>query len=258
LSFSPDTTSGCPPLHVTFNLNAFNPDLVYRWDFGDQTTLPETTTQTVNHTYTEPGTYSVTVYSTSADGCPIKQTAENLITIFPVPHAEFITDPAFVQMLHSQIHFINLSEGADYYHWDFGDGDSSLQENPVHTYSFMSDNYLASLVAFNTYGCTDTAQKLIEVADFYTFWAPTAFSPDDDGVNDIFLTKGIGVDNSTFNLYIYDRWGELLFHSNDINKGWDGTVNGKKAEVGTYTWHVEFYDKAGKFHTYSGNVILIR
>ncbi len=258
LSFSPDTTSGCPPLHVTFNLNSFIPDLVYRWDFGDQTTLPEITTQTVSHTYTEPGTYSVTVYSTSADGCPIKQTAENLITIFPVPHAEFITDPAFVQMLHSQIHFINLSEGADYYHWDFGDGDSSLQENPVHNYSFMADNYLATLVAFNFYGCTDTAQKLIEVADFYTFWAPTAFSPDDDGVNDIFLTKGIGVDNSTFNLYIYDRWGELLFHSTDINKGWDGTVNGKKAEVGTYTWYVEFYDKAGKFHTYSGNVILIR
>ena len=258
LSFSPDTTAGCPPLNVTFNLNVFYPGLVYRWDFGDVTNFPETEHQNITHTYTQPGTYTVTVYTTTEEGCQVKQTAENLITIYPVPDAEFITDPTVIQIFHTQINFYNLSQGATDYIWDFGDGDSSLQENPAHIFNFLHDHYTVTLTARNFYGCVDTAVKVLQVADFYTFWAPNAFTPDNDGVNDIFITKGTNVDNSTFSLYIYDRWGELIFQSNDINKGWDGTVNGKKAEVGTYKWHAEFYDRAGKFHTYSGNVILIR
>ncbi len=258
LSFSPDTTAGCPPLNVTFNLNVFYPGLVYRWDFGDVTNFPETEHQNITHIYTQPGTYTVTVYTTTEEGCQVKQTAENLITIYPVPDAEFITDPTVIQIFHTQINFYNLSQGATDYIWDFGDGDSSLQENPAHIFNFLHDHYTVTLTARNFYGCVDTAVKVLQVADFYTFWAPNAFTPDNDGVNDIFITKGTNVDNSTFSLYIYDRWGELIFQSNDINKGWDGTVNGKKAEVGTYKWHAEFYDRAGKFHTYSGNVILIR
>ena len=258
LSFSPDTTSGCPPLTVNFNLNSYIEGLVYRWDFGDVTSFPETEDQNISHTYTTPGTYSVTVYTTTEEGCQVKQTAENLITIFPVPEAEFITDPTVIQIFHTQINFFNLTEGANSYIWDFGDGDSSQQENPVHVFNFLQESYTITLTAKNFYGCTDTAVKVLPVADFYTFWAPNAFTPDNDGVNDVFITRGVNVNNSTFNLYIYDRWGELIFYSNDINKGWDGKINGKDAELGTYKWHAEFYDRAGKFHTYSGNVILIR
>ncbi len=258
LGFSPDTTKGCPPLNVTFHINNFIPNLDYNWEFGDQTGALHSSTQNVTHTYTESGTYSVTLYSQTDDGCPIKETAPDLITIYPTPHAEFLADPALIQLTQNQIHFINMSTGASYYFWNFGDGDSSLQENPVHSFSFLNSQYAVTLVAYNNYECKDTAIKTLEVEKFYTFWAPTAFTPDNDGVNDIFIVKGVNIDNSTFNLTIFNRWGELIFQSSDIHKGWDGTYNGKKAEVGTYKWHVEFYDKAGKFHTYSGDVILVR
>jgi len=93
----------------------------------------------------------------------------------------------------------------------------------------------------------------------YSFFAPNAFTPNNDGKNDIFYVYGEGINYSTFQMYVFDRWGNLIFISNDINKGWDGAqVGGPISQIDTYVWEVKFSDMSGNEHKYVGHVNLIR
>ena len=94
--------------------------------------------------------------------------------------------------------------------------------------------------------------------DFFTFWAPTSFTPDGDNINDIFICKGVGIDNSTFNLQIYDRWGEIIFETSNLEQGWDGKdIKSKRVKSGVYTWLVKYEDLGGVDHQESGTVTVI-
>ncbi len=259
-----DTLRGCLPLTVNFNVVSDTSACgTYIWNFGDNENL--STAAHPAHTYTRSGVFDVWVQCTTVDGCKAGDTVPEMIEVFPKPDAEFVISPRVVNVLESEVHFINQSTDNPLNLWSFGDGDSSLLESPVHKYPQIPAHYLSQLIIENEYGCKDTAVKDIYVEDVYTFWAPTAFSPDGDGQNDFFFVRGYGISPDDFVLYIYDRWGEVISTITDFNPQthssgkWDGTVkNHKKGANGVYKWVCQFKDVFGNDHTEAGNVLLIR
>ncbi|MGZ6537908.1 MAG: T9SS type B sorting domain-containing protein [Bacteroidia bacterium] len=110
----------------------------------------------------------------------------------------------------------------------------------------------------NSYGCTAYVQHDIVVGPEFTFYIPNAFTPNGDGVNDFFFGTGIGID--TYDLYIFDRWGNMIFHGHDLNDMWNGKANGGSeiAQQDVYVWKVKLTDVFGKKHNYIGTVTLVK
>ncbi|HEY6160150.1 MAG TPA: gliding motility-associated C-terminal domain-containing protein [Bacteroidia bacterium] len=108
--------------------------------------------------------------------------------------------------------------------------------------------------------CSDTIVMNVVVEEDFTFYAPNAFSPNGDGINEIFLPVGIMWEPSRFDMWIFDRWGNMIFHTSDLNKGWDGRVNGdpKIVQEDVYVWKVNVYDTHGKKHQFVGHISLIK
>lgn len=255
LSFSADTTEGCGPLTVHFNNNSANPNYSAFWILEDSTNLYEG--DHITHTFTESGLYDVTLMVITDKGCKTSFTKPDFIEVYPDPVAHFYTIPQTVYIITPQVEFVNQSENAVFYAWSFGDGDSSLAENPSHTYRDTGE-YLVSLFVESDKGCKDTTTYILVVNDIYTFYVPTAFTPDNDGVNDVFRVFGRNIDEKTYNLKIYDRWGEVIWQTNKLDDGWDGKAkNNKKVKPGIYIWYASFYDKLGKYHEETGKVTVI-
>ncbi|MEO6305212.1 MAG: gliding motility-associated C-terminal domain-containing protein, partial [Bacteroidia bacterium] len=162
----------------------------------------------------------------------------------------------------STIQFIDWSNGATSWFWDFDDASGSSVKNPEYTFDHTG-TYLVHLVVTNADNCIDTASKSIIIndiiKDLFTFYIPNSFTPNADGLNDIFFPGGIGWDITAYSLEIYDRWGKKLFHTFDHTQGWNGFVknNSELAPLDVYTYKVELKDIFNKTHHYTGSVSLI-
>ncbi|MCX7953655.1 MAG: PKD domain-containing protein [Bacteroidales bacterium] len=257
-----DTLQGCAPLTVQFNETSPDSGQSYIWNFGDDSNL--SLGKNPIHTYWQGGTYDISITVTSKEGCKFTKTYNDFIKVWPQPYAAFKWEPESVNEINSEVQFINLSNGAVMYIWDFGDGDSSNIKNPIHRYKSSGD-YLVSLIAISIKGCMDTAKGILKVLEQYTFYAPTAFSPDGDKVNDFFYVVAHGIKEEGFSLQIFDRWGELIWETDKFyiekerSEKWDGTAkNNKVVPVGTYVWKAKFKDKKGSEHEVCGKVTVIR
>ena len=257
-----DTLQGCVPFTVHFIETSPDSGQTYQWNFGDQTNL--SLSKNPIHTYTTPGTYDVSITVTSAQGCKRTLTINDMIKVWPKPNAAFTYSPEVITEIKPIVQFTNLSTGASWYQWMFGDGDSSSLQNPEHKYSNVG-NYEVLLVAVSNKGCTDTARAIIKILEHYTFYAPTAFSPDGDRNNDFFYVVAHGIKEEGFYLEIYNRWGEIIWKTDKFYKElersekWDGRVNNKNiVPNGTYTWRCVFRDNYDKLHEEVGAVNVIR
>jgi gliding motility-associated-like protein len=116
------------------------------------------------------------------------------------------------------------------------------------------------LVVTNQYGCVDTAYSPVEIIDDYAFYVPNAFTPDGDGINDVFIPKGVGYDEDSYSFLIFDRWGNMIFSSDDPEKGWNGIANhgSEIAQMDVYVWKVNVKDNRGLMHRYIGQVTLVK
>lgn len=256
LNPSSNVIAGCEPLTVTFNDGSPDEGQTYIWDFGDGEAAY---IKNPVHIFENAGTYTITIIVQNIYGCKVVNVYPNWITVYPKPIARFERDPLRANILKPVFDFINYSTLADSVQWYFGDGDSTNIHNPTHIYPSQPGTYEVMLVVYSNKGCVDTAVGYVYVDDIYTFYAPTAFSPDGDGINEYFRVFGHGIDLNTFSLVIYDRWGEIIWESNNIETGWDGKVkNGKIAPVGSYTWLAKFRDINGILHEQSGVVNIIR
>ena len=257
-----DTLQGCVPLTVHFI--EVNPDSgqTYLWDFGDQSNL--SLSKNPVHTYTTSGTFDVTITVTSNHGCKTTVVYNDMITVWPKPNAAYVWSPEVVTEIKPVLNFTNMSTGAAWYQWMFGDGDSSSVVNPEHRYPGKGD-YETQLVAVSNKGCTDTAKAIIKILEQYTFYAPTAFSPDGDRNNDFFYVVAHGIKEEGFYLEVYDRWGEIIWSTKQYSKmderseKWDGRAkNHEIVPIGTYTWRAVFRDNFDKLHEEVGAVSIIR
>jgi len=253
-------TAGCAALCVSFDCTTAN-IAIYAWDFGDNNNNTASTKNPV-HCYKTPGSFSVTLTLTDNNGCTSTMTKTNYITVFPNVLADFTASPQPTTVLNPNISFTDQSTGgAISWDWSFGDllnSTSSLQ-NPKFTYK-DSGCYNVTLSANNQYNCPDTITKPICIGGDYQLFAPNAFTLDGDGLNDIWNVSGVGIDPQHFELYIFDRWGSLIFKTTDLYQGWNGKANGGKdvAQQDVYVWKVFTKDFQGGKHQYIGHVSLLR
>jgi gliding motility-associated-like protein len=256
-----DSLSGCAPLCVNFsdlstlasgNINQWS------WDFGDGNT---STQQNPMHCYSTPGVYTVILTVTSASGCTNTITMTNYIDVFANPVAAFTANPQPTTELDPTIYFTDGSTGANQWSWTFGDTAtlSSTLQNPSYTYGGPGCFQVVLTVTTNN-GCIDTASQIICIDPDVTLFVPNAFTPNNDGINDFFTAKGIGLDPDKFEMWIFDRWGNMIYYTQDINAGWDGKVQGHDNVVqeDVYVWKIKAMDVMGHKHNLIGHVSVIK
>lgn len=254
----PDRFVGCNPLTVTFNnlSEPINEEYIINWDFGDGNTGEGLT---VEHTFEDAGNYSVGVDIISPLGCEISDEFRNWIFVKESPDAAFSYTPEELNDLQREVFFTNESSGADGYQWQFGDGSADFVESPTYEYA-DTGIFNVLLIALSNNGCTDTATAVIDVAPLTTYYLPNAFSPNGDGLNDTYGGKGILKGIRSFNMTIWNRWGELVYESDDPAAQWDGLTreDGKPAPKGVYHCQVDYVGARGENFSVESSVTLLR
>jgi gliding motility-associated-like protein len=256
VNFSTPDTIGCTPLKARFVSTTTNFNQLI-WDFGNGNGN-NLDGSIVSNTYELSGEFSVTLFAIAANGCSEKLTKPLLVKALRNPEADFEMSPNEVRMSKPEVSFTDLSSNdAQQWRWNFGTRDSSRYQHPVYSYKDTGD-YQITMVVYNELGCSDTARNTIRVVGDLIIYAPNAFTPNGDGTNDVFAPKGTYMDPDKYNLKIFNRWGELIFETIDINKGWDGDVGLEKTRVSNnYYWQLEVTDKSGESHSLKGVVTLL-
>lgn len=149
----------------------------------------------------------------------------------------------------------NTSVNSEAWLWNFDDGSSSNKFSPQPTYT-TTGWYDLTLVAFDSLGCTDTTSKSIFVQPEIWVYIPNSFTPDNDGYNQSFSVSTIGASEMEFT--IYNRWGELIYHTNDPYFKWDGTYQNNPSPSGVYVYKCLVYDELGRPYNYEGTITLLR
>jgi gliding motility-associated-like protein len=250
-------TSGCSPLQVIFNVTQTNGHA--EWHFGDLT--DSISGLAVSHTYSNAGNYTPHVTFVSAEGCPAVPVTLPSIIVFPTPVANF-NYPKDIYISEPSIQLINTSTPLTFntYTWNVSNGIGIF--NSINTTFTVTDigKYEVNLIAMSTEGCKSEMTKYIHVRNEYNIFVPNSFTPNFDGLNDIFLPvfSNYGISNKYYSLQIYDRWGSLIFHTHDIQKGWDGTFKGEPCNSSVYVYSVNFKDLDGRIYQKMGHVSLIK
>ena len=221
------------------------PPLNYSWSDNLGITNIVTATPTSTQTY----------YVVITDSCH-SQTKTDSITVFidPLPKAYFTFNQLNGELL---INFINESVNANSYLWNFGDGSTSSTNSLSfeHKYNDTSGIYNVTLIAYNAGGCADSVTAIIEFQQEYSIFVPNSFTPN-TSMNQTFGAYGIGI--KQFQMSVYDRWGEMLFYSEDLSNQWDGTKNGVQVSQGLYVWTITAILENGKKVSKQGTVTLIK
>jgi gliding motility-associated-like protein len=261
INFSSSAVSGCAPLCVTFNdLTTISSGSISGWNW----TIDGTTynTQNPTHCFASAGVYSVTLSDTSNFQCESSFTISNMIAVSAMPDAEFIYGPQPASINYPEIQFTDMSLNASSWSWNFGDSlnltdNYSNSVSPSHTYSDIGQ-YCIKLTVTNTPACVDSVTHCLIIEPDFTLYIPNAFSPNGSGLNDEFFVKGENIDK--FDMKIYNRWGNLIFSTTDINEHWKGTVKGGSeiAPVDVYVYVINLKDKVGEKHQYIGHVTIVK
>ncbi len=150
--------------------------------------------------------------------------------------------------------FIDLSSGATDWLWSFGGNNSSTDQNPTYHYSEKGD-YTVVLLVTDSFGCVDSTSILFTINGDMDIWIPNTFTPNGDGVNDVFKPSGTGYSTEGYKMAIYNRWGQQIFFSNRFDFGWNGRIKGEEPEVNAvYTYRILIRDINGKDHIYVGRI----
>ncbi len=242
--------NGCAPYNATFN-NTSLAGATFEWQFGDGGT---STAITPTHIYSAPGTYTVTLIANDPNTCNFTDTTRKSITINPTPVANFTFSPN-PSLINTPTQFTNLSVDANKYVWKFGDGDSSTLTNPLYQYN-ASGTFNVCLTASNQFGCTDTTCYSVLARIEPALDIANAFTPNGDGVNDKVFVRGFGI--KTINWRIFNRWGQIVFETNQRNVGWNGIYKGKLQPMDAYAYTLLVELSDGQKVKKSGDITLIR
>jgi gliding motility-associated-like protein len=257
IALAPIMGTICPGESVEMVNNGNNsPSWDYLWNFGDGNT---SSSMNPEHVYEVSGFYPISLTVTDDNGCTASNSGNSQVIVNPQAHAVFTTMSTVETTLNPTFELTNLSTNANMYSWNFGDGQISSAVNPVHTYDTYGF-YMVTLTANNMYNCPDSTFITLEVKPSFEIYVPNAFTPDGDDYNEVFFAKGYGISNKDFTLYVFNRWGDLIFESHDMEQGWDGTIgkDGRKAQDDVYTWVVYFRDLTEKKHKKEGHVSLLK
>jgi gliding motility-associated-like protein len=255
VDFKPDT-AGCAPLVVVFNnlSTGMSANATCSWDFGNTKKSQFCTPHEV--VYTNPGTYSVSL-TIKNDGCSVTVTRP-CITVHPAPKAFFTADPITTDIYNSTITFINESDNKSKNNWSFGDGTVDSTNAPVYKHVYKEEGTYHVCLKVDMNRCIGEYCTDVLINPGWSFYIPNAFTPDSYGPNSIFNGKGENI--SSYSLMIFNRWGNLVFESNNLYNGWNGKVNNSAeiAQQDVYVYKVSFKDGLNKQHEYIGSVTLLK
>ncbi len=263
--FSP-SAQGCEPFDVQF-YNVSQHAHSYLWTFGDGS---YSINENPRHLFVDPGLYEVQLVAYGDGG---SDTTYQYITVHPNPVADFSLVRPLIEIPYEPLEVINNSVGADFYHWDFGDGNTSSEFEPVHWYEFANTYTITLAVATDTQpSCRDTLQlkNALLAQDACRVAFPNAFTPQVSGPHggacdpydhenttfEVFYPKMEGMER--YELEIFNRWGELIFRSTDPYTGWDGYYRGRLATMDVYVWKFSGICVNGQPVNLVGDVTLIR
>lgn len=252
--------SGSDTLCVPFNTNFINQSqnaVAYTWLFGDGAI---SNFENPTHTYTSAGIFNVSLVAESFGGCKDTFTVNGSVHAVQVPVNTITSTDFEVSEYEPTVGFNFESSNAVNCSVDFGDGSIiSLCEavNYLHTYKDTGD-FCAVITSENILGCKTTSTTCIKVLPEFEFYIPNSFTPDGDGINDVFT--GYGSNFTDFSMSIYNRWGEKIYESNEYEKPWDGVVKNKseQSQVEVYIYSIKLKDAKGSQKDYNGQVNLIR
>jgi gliding motility-associated-like protein len=258
VGFIASDSIGCVVMNTQFTDTINQANTTLFWDFGDGQTSNQS--GTIDHQYTAAGCYDVTLTVTNAAGCSISQTQASIVCVYDIPIVTFTVDDDSLYLENTLVNFNNNTFHAVTYAWEFGDNTSSSATNPSHYFPESPGNYPVILYAYNEAGCYDSTMMIITVEEELLYYVPNTITVNQDGVNDVFqpiFTSGY--EEETYELTIYNRWGELIFVSKEVNEGWDGSYLNAIVQQGVYTWKITFVESSNqKKHLDLGHVTVLR
>ena len=172
--------------------------------------------------------------------------------------ADFSVEPSTASISNPVISITNASVGVDTYAWDFGDYTISSITDPLsHTY-LDTGTYQINLITLTQNGCADTASQTVIIAADFVFFIPNAFSPNNDIYNKTFSGKGMYI--KKYEMFIFDRWGNIVFYTDELDDAWDGKIGNTNidAQADTYVYDIKIVDINREKHIYRGSVSLLR
>jgi gliding motility-associated-like protein len=256
-----DRDKGCAPVEVIFNTPNVNKGSA-RWTFGDGSETSEGLT--ASHTYTAAGVYSVVLSYWDEIRCTSQATLSNAVTVFDIPNAGFTYGPyQEITIADPSVQFINQSQniGNCTYQWQIADLYSLNDVNPLVVFPSAGE-YRINLIATTTDGCKSEISDIISIKPDFNVFIPNSFSPNFDGLNDVFLPvfSNYGIDNKTFDMEILDRWGSLLYKTTDPTRGWNGSVqnSGEQLKNDVYVYRIKYKDLEGRIYSKIGYLSLMK
>ncbi|MBL4593921.1 MAG: gliding motility-associated C-terminal domain-containing protein, partial [Flavobacteriales bacterium] len=249
--FTKNKPDSCYPITVEFTNTSTPAALIFNtaWTFSGGATLNG---DPVSNTFGTPSCQDATMTVTTTDGCDFSMTKVDYVCPYDYPVANYSMNPPITDLLNTQIQFTNLSTGGTSpytFLWNFGSGlmpDTSVVTNPNFTYpDDIPGVYPVLLTVTDINGCQDTVLSTVIVNGVYLFYIPNSFTPDGDGINDVFKPAGEGIDFSQYTMQIFDRWGELMYDISNAERGWDGTYKGKPVGAGVYIWKIVAKEEYG-------------
>ena len=245
----------CPGEVSTINYTGNAPPVAnYQWDFDGANIISGNGQGPYSVLWMNQGTYNVTLTVTE-NGCDSSSTVP--VTIFQPPVPQFTATPQTTFVEEPVVSFFDNSLNTSAWTWNFGDINSgvdnfSTMQSPTHSY-YNQGTYPVLLIVTSPDGCVDSLSLDIHVIDFNTFYIPNAFTPNDNGLNEVFQPYSTKMD---YTLYIFNRWGEQIFKGE--NKGWDGTFKGKLVMEGMYVWCLMYSYNNERIKSAYGKVTLLR
>ncbi|MBX7183155.1 MAG: gliding motility-associated C-terminal domain-containing protein, partial [Bacteroidia bacterium] len=263
IQLSANVTEGCEDLRVNLVSDITNcTGAVWDWNFGDNGPNAQQTTFSGSTTYVfeNPGTFTISITATSTDNCVNSAVFTDYITVHPEPVAGFIGKPQITTIMEPSVEFVDESIGASTWYYEFlDDASTSADTNPVHTYR-DTGIFIVQQTVITEFGCTDYATDTIEIRPVYSMYIPNAFTPNGNYQNELYSMVGEGYIEGTFEMFIYNRWGEELYRTRSLEHPWDGKDRtGKECPLGVYVYLARV--KSGedkKYKTYSGHFTLVR
>jgi gliding motility-associated-like protein len=197
----------------------------------------------------ETGDYIVSYqYTDPVTSC--NNAIQKIISILPSPTASFISTPQPTDLDNPDIRFVNTSEDFTNLIWDLGDNNTEEdRQDFIHTYS-DTGTYITQLIIINQYNCRDTINGSLRINPVYRIYIPTSFTPNGDGMNEVFEPIISGA--KSYTMKIYDRWGGIIYQGD--NQAWDG----KNTAKGLYSYSIEIIDYKNKIDREVGQVTLVK
>lgn len=253
--FSFEGGYGCTPLNIKFRDSSFaDTPLLYLWNFGDNSSSTEVNPE---HIYFKPGTYDVSVTIITETGCrdTVRYTLPAAVTAIQPPVAGFILDRFKTGLFDPVFTIVDTAKYFTFNELSISDGNIYRDYPVIHTFSDTGTYSILQTVK-NDAGCIDTMEYRVLVEPEFRLFIPNCFTPNKDGLNEVFLPSVLGI--TSYDLRIYNRWGEMIFRTQDSNEGWSGYSDGVQCQQGAYVYHLEVIPYGSEKKIFTGSVTLLR